>query len=129
MEELKRMNYVILIYHNPEAMAVWNSLSDEQRTRGLRVYAKLNEDLAASGELVATQALADRSLAKRVTVREGQTLATDGPFAEVKEELAGIYVVDCDGIERAVEIAARIPEARFGLVEVRPTMVYSQMEQ
>ena len=123
------MNYVILIYHNPEAMAVWNSLSEADRARGLRVYAELNQELAASGELVATQALGDRSLAKRVAVREGRPLATDGPFAEVKEELAGIYIVDCDSLERAVEIAARIPEARFGLIEVRPTMVYEQMEQ
>lgn len=122
------MNYVILIYHNPEAMAVWQSMPEADRTRGLRVYAELNEELAASGEMVATRALADRALSKRVTARDGQTLVTDGPFAEVKEELAGIYVVDCDGIERAIEIAARIPEARLGLVEVRPTMVYSQME-
>ena len=122
------MNYVILIYHNPEAMAVWERMSEPDRARGLRVYAELNEELAASGELVATRALADRSLAKRVRLAEGRPLATDGPFAEAKEELAGIYIVDCDSAERAVEIAARIPEARFGLVEVRPTMVYSATE-
>lgn len=119
------MNYVILIYHNPEAMAVWNSMSEDDRARGLRVYADLNEELAASGELVANGALADRSLAKRVN---SAGLATDGPFAEVKEELAGIYIIDCDGIERALQIAAKIPESRFGLVEVRPTMVYAGPE-
>ncbi len=122
------MNYVVLIYHNPEAMAVWNSMSDADRASGLRVYDELKEELAARGELVATQALADRSLARRVSVRDGRTLVTDGPFAEVKEELAGLFIVDCDSLERAVEIAGRIPEARLGLVEVRPTMVYSQPE-
>ena len=122
------MNYVVLIYHNPEAMAVWNSMSEADRARGLRVYDELKEELSARGELVATQALADRSLSRRVSVRDGRTLVTDGPFAEVKEDLAGLFIVDCDSLERAVEIAGRIPEAGLGLVEVRPTMVYSQSE-
>jgi hypothetical protein len=122
------VNYLILIYHNPEAMAAWQKMTDAERGRGLRVYSQLNEELAVSGELVATQALADSSRAKRVTSQEGRILTTDGPFAEAKEELAGIYLVDCDSAERAVEIAARIPEARMGLVEVRPTMVYDMPE-
>jgi len=122
------MNYLILIYHNPEALAAWQKMTDAERGRGLRVYSQLNEELAASGELVATQALADSSRAKRVTSQEGRILTTDGPFAEAKEELAGIYLVDCDSAKRAVEIAARIPEARMGLVEVRPTMVHDMPE-
>jgi hypothetical protein len=55
-------------------------------------------------------------------VRDGELMTTDGPFAEVKEYLAGIYVVDCDSIERAVEVAGRVPEAEHGLVEVRPVL-------
>jgi hypothetical protein len=56
----------------------------------------------------------------RVRVREGRTLTSDGPFAEVKEHLAGFYVVECASMERAVALAARVPDAFFGEVEVRP---------
>lgn len=122
------MNYMILIYRNPQSRQIFESFSDEQRTAGLQLYSKLRDELADSGELVVTQALADSSLGKRITVREGQAVATDGPFAEAKEELAGFFLVDCASPERAAEIAARIPEARLGLVEVRPTMVYREMD-
>jgi hypothetical protein len=122
------MNYMILIYRNPQSRQIFESFTDEQRAAGLQVYTKLRDELADSGELVVTHALADASLGKRIAVREGQTVATDGPFAEAKEELAGFFLVDCASPERAVEIAARIPEARLGLIEVRPTMVYREME-
>jgi hypothetical protein len=122
------MKYLILIHHNPMSQEIWEGMSDAERAKGFREYAALNEDLTASGELIVTQALADPSLAKRVTVREGQTMTTDGPFAEVKEHLAGFYLIECDSIDRAVEHAARIPEAALGLVEVRPVMTYSELE-
>jgi hypothetical protein len=66
--------------------------------------------------------LPDLCEAKRVSVREGRTLTTDGPFAEAKEYLAGFYLVECESIERAVEIAARTPDAAYGEVEVRPVL-------
>jgi hypothetical protein len=69
-----------------------------------------------------SEALADPSLAKRVEVRNGQTRATDGPFPEMKELLAGIYLIQCESLDRAIGIAARVPEADLGLVEVRPVM-------
>src|SRR6266487_1907270 len=97
------MKYLILIYSNP-------------RSRAFR------EELAASGELVASEGLADPSLAKRVSVREGRTLTSDGPFAEVKEHLAGFYLIECQSQERAVELAARVPDAFYNEVEVRPVM-------
>lgn len=122
------MKYLILIHHNQVATQAWESFTEAQRAEGLRNYAALHEDLVASGELVASEALADPSQAKRVAVRDGEVTATDGPFAEAKEHLAGIFLVDCDSAERAVEIAARIPEAGLGLVEVRPTMVYTASE-
>jgi hypothetical protein len=83
---------------------------------------------AASGELVVTEALADPSLTKRVAVRGGQRLTSDRPFAEVKELLAGFFLLDCQSGERAVEVAARLPEAAFGLVEVRPVLQLDGME-
>ena len=116
------MKYVILIYGNPAAREAWVGFSEGQRAEGWRAYAVLNEDLASSGELVVTEALADPALAKRVTVREGQTMTTDGPFAEVKEHLAGFYLIECASIDRAIEHAARVPEATLGLVEVRPVL-------
>lgn len=122
------MKYVILIYGNPASRDAWVGFSDEQRAEGWQAYAVLNEDLTSSGELVVTESLADPALAKRVTVREGQTMTTDGPFAEVKEHLAGFYLIECESIDRAIEHAARVPEATLGLVEVRPVLNLGGME-
>jgi len=124
------MKYLLMIYHNPGTRQIWEALSEDQRSEGLAVYAALNEELAESGELIVAEALAEQVQAKRVTVRDGQTLTSDGPFAEVKEQLAGIYLVESDSMERAVAIAARVPEAdvAIGHVEVRPVMTYSGLE-
>jgi hypothetical protein len=116
------MKYLILIYGNPESRAIWDSFSDEQKAEGFAYYGKIADDLAASGELIVTEALADASQTKRITVREGRTVTTDGPFAEAKEVLAGFFLLECESMERAIECAARLPEAEFGLVEVRPVM-------
>ncbi|MGH3764493.1 MAG: YciI family protein [Pseudonocardiaceae bacterium] len=67
-------------------------------------------------------------MAKRVTVRDGATITSDGPFAEVKEHLAGFYLVECESADRAVEIAARVPDAVWGLVEVRPVLDMSSLD-
>ena len=122
------MKYLILIYTNPEARRLWERLPEAEQAAGLRAYAALNEDLAASGEMIVSESLADPSLARLVTVRNGQAMTTDGPFAEVKEQLAGFYLVECDSIERATEIAARIPEAEAGVVEVRPVRTFSGLD-
>ena len=116
------MKYLILISHNPASQQVWESFTAAQRAEGWNYYASLNEDLNASGEMIISEALADPSLAKRVRVAEGQVMTTDGPFAEAKEHLAGFFLVDCESMDRAVQIAGRIPEAAFGLVEVRPVL-------
>jgi hypothetical protein len=116
------MKYLILIYSNPRSREIWDGFSDAQRAEGYRFYAALKEDIAAAGELIVTEALADASLTKRVTVRDGQTMTTDGPYAEAKELLAGYFLLECESIERALEHAARVPEAALGLVEVRPVM-------
>ena len=116
------MKYMILISHNAASQQVWESFSVAQRAEGWKYYASLNEDLNASGEMIISEALADPSLAKRIRVAEGQVMTTDGPFAEAKEHLAGFFLVDCESMDRAVEIAGRVPEAAFGLVEVRPVL-------
>jgi hypothetical protein len=120
------VKYVILIHHNPLSQDVWEQMSAEQRSAGLAEYVALNEGLAASGEAIVHEALAMPETA--VTVRDGAVLSTDGPFAEAKEQLAGFYFVDVASEQRAIEIAARIPEARFGLVEVRAVMDLSAFE-
>jgi hypothetical protein len=122
------VKYLILIYSNPASREIWAGFSDDQRAEGFRYYAALTEELAASGELIVSEALADPSLATRVSVRDGQTLTSDGPFAEAKELLAGFFLLECESVERAVEIAARVPEAELGLVEVRPILKLGGLE-
>ncbi len=100
----------------------WASLTDAQRADGFALHDALVEALNESGEMVVSEALADPSQVRTVSVRDGQT-STDGPFAEAKEHLAGFYLVECDDMDRAVQIAARIPEAGAGArIEVRPVL-------
>jgi hypothetical protein len=122
------MKYLILIYSNPASRAVWEGLSDAQRAAFGRGHVALSQELAASGELVISEGLADVSLATRVRVREGHTLTSDGPFAEAKEHLAGFYLVDCESLDRAIEHAVRVPDAAYGEVEVRPVLDLSGLE-
>jgi hypothetical protein len=116
------MKYLIMIWHNPKSRAIWEGFSDAERAEGWRAYAELNESLAVSGEIVVSEALADPSQGRRVPAAEGQSLVTDGPFPEAKEHLAGFYLIECESFDRAMEIAAQVPEAGFGLVEVRPIL-------
>lgn len=118
------MKYLIMIYHNQEAMAVWDGLSADEQQEGIRQYTGFHDELAASGELVVSAALADPASATTVTRHDngknGKVTTADGPFAEAKEYLAGIFLVECEDKKRAIEIAGQVPEAAFGLVEVRP---------
>lgn len=116
------MKYMILILSNPHFSERWEKLSDTEREEFGRRHYTLRDELADSGELVIAEALGDPSLSKRVSAHDGQTMTTDGPFAEVKEHLAGFYLVDCDTEDRALAIAAQVPDAIWGLVEVRPIL-------
>jgi hypothetical protein len=122
------VKYVILIYSNPKTREMWEGYSDAERAEGWRAYGALTADLTASGELIVAEALSDPSQAKRITARDGRPVTTDGPFAEVKELLAGFFLIECKSFERAIEHAARVPEAEFGLVEVRPVLDVSGMD-
>jgi hypothetical protein len=114
------MKYLILIQSNPASRALWETMTDDQRWAFGRAHVDLHDRLLESGDLVASEGLAEPDLAKRVSVRDGVTQTTDGPFAEVKEYLAGFYLVECETIEAAVDIAASVPDALTGSVEVRP---------
>ncbi|GII00586.1 hypothetical protein Pta02_25940 [Planobispora takensis] len=110
------MKYMLLIYNNPATLA---ALSEQEREEVMASVDSILEELTASGELVGGDALAGPELARTVRVRDGVPVTTDGPFAEAKEQLAGYVMVDCATPERAAEIAARWPDARFGAMEVR----------
>ena len=122
------MRYLILIQSNPRSREVWEGLSEEQRTAFGRAHLALTDELVGTGELVVSEGLPDPSTATLVSVRGGRTLTSDGPFAEAKEYLAGFYLVDVPDLERAVEIAARAPDAGTGSVEVRPVYDFSQID-
>jgi len=116
------VKYMILIQSNPHFYERWEKLSETEREAFGRRHYELSDELADSGELVMSEALGDPSLSKRVTVRDGEAMTSDGPFAETKEHLAGFYLVDCDSEQRALAIAAQVPDAIWGLVEVRPVL-------
>ena len=115
------MQFLISLYINP---AVLDALTDEEKAAIGAGHGAFIEALKKSGELLTTQALVDPSQAAVVTVRNGQPVVTDGPFLESKEFLGGFYLVDCEHLERAIELAAQIPDSAIpGLgVEVRQVM-------
>jgi hypothetical protein len=110
------MRYLILIYGNWDA---WNGIDEALGKRIMAAHVALSEDLTASGELIETQELRPEG-AKTVRVKGGAVSVTDEPFIEVKEIVAGYYIVECASIDRAVEIAGRLVEAEFAPIEVRP---------
>ncbi len=122
------MKYLILIHSNPASRAAWEQMSDEWRTGFGRSHLDLTKQLAEEGVLAGNEGLQPPETAKWVSVRDGRTLASDGPFAEVKEHLAGYYLVDCASMDEAVAIAARVPDAHLGAVEIRPVYDLSQWE-
>ncbi|GLW30583.1 YciI family protein [Actinoplanes regularis] len=115
------MKFLISLHINP---AVLDALTDEEKAAIGDGHGRFMEELKESGELLITQALVDPSQAVVVSVRDGQPVVTDGPFVESKEFLGGYYLVDVEDKARAVELAARIPDAAIeGLgVEVRQVM-------
>jgi hypothetical protein len=117
------MKYLMLIYENPGTRETF--FADEELMG--RVNAIVDE-LRASGELVAGEGLADPSQAKAVRVVDGTPAVTDGPFAEAKEFLGGFMIVDCENMERALDIATRFPHIGTGGMEVRPLMGNSGTE-
>jgi hypothetical protein len=113
------MKYMLLIYDNPDTRELFfGPLGAELMSE----VDALMKELTESGELVGGEALADQSNSKTVRVRDGVPAITDGPFAEAKEQMGGYLIVECESLERATEIAARWPNARFCAMEVRPLM-------
>ena len=116
------MRYVALIYTDENA--VW---SDEEQQQVMSDYIAFGEEGGKAGVLTGVgEALQPTSTATTVQVRDGETLTTDGPFAETKEQLGGFYLFECDNLDQAIEWAAKIPAAMDGSVEVRPIMEFPE---
>ncbi|MET8998739.1 YciI family protein [Amycolatopsis sp. NPDC004169] len=116
---------MLLIYGNEEA---FTSVGAETLAEIIRETDALNRELFESGELVGAYGVADEVNTKMVRVTGGTPVVTDGPYAEAKEFLGSFMIVDCDGLDRALEIAARTPSARYWGVEVRPLMHEAAVE-
>lgn len=113
------MRYALLIYTSEQTDQALNEQEQAAMMAGYNAFGAANREHIRGGE-----ALHPTSSGTTVRVREGKTLTTDGPFAETKEQLGGFYLISCDNLDQAVEIAAQIPGASTGSVEVRPVMEF-----
>jgi hypothetical protein len=114
------VKYLLMIYGNEE---IWNSFPQDVFQEVIRETNALQQELRGSGEWIAAYGVADQVMARTVRVRDGVPAVTDGPYLEAKEYLGSFDIIDCESLERALEIAARVPWARYGEVEVRPLMI------
>jgi hypothetical protein len=117
------MKYVVLIYSNP---ATWETLPASERDRVMGIHNRLIKELTETGELLRVDGLARPTNTKTVRLQDGVAVVTDGPFSEAKEQLAGVWALDVESIERAIEVSA--PVAEYDTVEVRPLMDLSGLE-
>jgi hypothetical protein len=114
------MQYLLLIYGSESNM---KSATQADMNAMTAEYGEYTASIIKSGHMKGGDALQPSSTATTVRVREGKTLRTDGPFAETKEQLGGYYLVEAKDLDEATKLAARIPGARTGSIEVRPIMV------
>lgn len=114
------MQYALLIYTDEVADTQASQQEQQAVTAGYFAFGEQFKEKITGGE-----ALVPTSSATTVRVRNGQTLTTDGPFAETKEQLGGFYLVNCDNLDEAIQIASHIPGAATGSIEVRPVMVFN----
>lgn len=111
------MRYALMIYVSPDAL---DALPADERDAVLNGHRPLQKRLAESGELVSFHAWGQRDGSSLVRVRDDRTEVTDGPYHQTEDFLGGYYVVECASAERAIELAAAVPDARVNVVEVRP---------
>ena len=116
------MHYLLLIYRNEAECATDDPAAAKAMTDD---YASFTQSIIQSGHFKGGDRLQAVTAATTVRVRDGKTLTTDGPFAETHEQLGGYYLVDAKNLDEALAIAARIPGARSGSIEVRPIWAYN----
>jgi hypothetical protein len=110
------MKYMLLIYMDEQA------LNPTQREQCYVDSTQLAHELKSNGQFLAAAPLQPTSMATSVTVRDGKRVVTDGPFTETREQLGGYFLVGAKDLDEAISIAARIPGARVGTVEIRPVI-------
>lgn len=117
------MQYLCLIYDDEKLM---DAMPEAERGAFFGEYMQFTADIKQSGHLRGGDALQPVSTATTVRIRDGKVTTTDGPFAETREQLGGYYLVEAKDLDEAIKIAAKIPSARYGSIEVRPIMVFDQ---
>jgi hypothetical protein len=116
-----KMQYLLMIYQNEAEYAKLDTATSQKI---FAEYQAFTQSIIQSGNFKGGDRLQPASTATTVRVREGKTLTTDGPFAETREQLGGYYMIEAKDLDAAISIAARIPGARHGCIEVRPVWVY-----
>ncbi|HEV7633973.1 MAG TPA: YciI family protein [Bradyrhizobium sp.] len=116
------MQYLLMIYRNE---AEHDKMDAAAGKKMMDEYGAFTQSIIQSGNFKAGDRLQPATTATTVRVREGKTLTTDGPFAETREQLGGYYLIEARDLDAALGIAARIPGARYGSIEVRPIWVYN----
>ena len=116
------MKYLCLIYENEKN---WETMPQSDAEAIMKEYFAFTEDIRKNGKYVAGEALQPTPTATTVRVRTGKISTTDGPFVETKEQLGGFYLIDAKDLNDAIQVAARIPSARLGSIEVRPVVDFS----
>jgi hypothetical protein len=115
------VEFMALVYSNPDG---WDQLSEGEQAAAYQGYMAVSQEAAAAGALVDASGLEPTASATSVRVRNGDSVVTDGPYADVKESLGGYYLFSCDTLEEAIGWAAKIPAASHGgAVEIRPVHV------
>ena len=117
------MKYLCLIYDDESK---WGTMPKQEADAMMGEYYAFTEGIKKSGHYVGGEALQPTRTATTVRVRNGKIGTTDGPFAETKEQLGGYYLIEARDLNDAIQVAARIPSARIGAIEVRPIMVFEQ---
>ena len=111
------MKYLLLIYDNEQD---WKAITEGERQQIYGEYRQLREQLLSRGQFVGGSQLQPITTATSVRVRDGKEMVTDGPFAETHEQLGGFFLIEAENLDEATSIAARIPSAKTGTIEVRP---------
>jgi hypothetical protein len=113
------MKYMLLIQDNERE---WDALPESEVRQVMGEYRQFTESIKASGHFLGAAQLQPTSTATCVRIRRGKRLVTDGPFAETHEQLGGYYVIEARDLDEAIGIAARVPSARLGTIEIRPVV-------
>jgi hypothetical protein len=115
------VRYMLLIYGDESE---WSELGQEESAAEMAKWVAYGQEIESEGILRGGDALHPTAAATTVRVRDGETQVTDGPFAETREHLGGYYMLECDGLDQAIDAARRIPSVGTGSVEVRPIMEF-----